>query len=267
MTISVAWIRKIGKVEELLFASDSRLRGYGAWDSCPKILPLRRGDSAISFSGSTDIAYPLFLQLANVVLLHKATASRELDLPHLQGHFCRVLQGMVERMSDWPSTDVIDELCETKFIFGGYIWKEAQYRIWKASFKKDLKRFKFDKARGLRIPEFANTVCVVANPAGEGIEAEFNFRLSKYGPNGHAGWDMEPFLVLRDLIREEKFEHVGGPPQLVKIYRSSNVKPLGVYWPDKKSKTASVLGRLLLSYEKFDCPLIDPDTLEIGMDV
>jgi hypothetical protein len=29
----VAWIRKVGDIEELVFASDSRLRSGRAWDS------------------------------------------------------------------------------------------------------------------------------------------------------------------------------------------------------------------------------------------
>ena len=71
--------------------------------------------------------------------------------------------------------------------------------------------------------------------------------------------DMEPFEVLRDIIRSEKFPSVGGPVQLVKIYEHANAIPVGVYWPDKASGTVAVLGRPLLDYEKSQWGVLDPD--------
>ena len=51
--------------QELLVASDSRLRGGYAWDAAPKLLRLPRGDSVLAFAGQTDFAYPLMLQAWN----------------------------------------------------------------------------------------------------------------------------------------------------------------------------------------------------------
>ncbi len=36
------------------------------------------------------------------------------------------------------------------------------------------------------------------------------------------GFDMEPFEVLRDMLRENVSPHIGGAPQLMKVYPSSN---------------------------------------------
>jgi hypothetical protein len=70
---------------------------------------------------------------------------------------------------------------------------------------------------------------------------------------------MEPFEVLRDIIRSEKFPSVGGSPQVVKIYEHMNTVPFGVYWPDRASGQISVLGRPLMAYEKVGYSVIDPD--------
>jgi hypothetical protein len=69
MTVSLAWVRRMGSGEQLWFVSDGRLSGGGGrtWDYCPKVLPLSRLDSAISFGGDTDTAYPLILQCALAV--------------------------------------------------------------------------------------------------------------------------------------------------------------------------------------------------------
>jgi hypothetical protein len=65
MTICVAWIKSTGKNnEELLIASDSRLRSGLAWDCCPKIITLPRTDCAICFEGDTTYSYPMMLQLS-----------------------------------------------------------------------------------------------------------------------------------------------------------------------------------------------------------
>ena len=68
MTIGTAWIRRGRHGEELWLASDSRLSdGDYIWDACPKLMALPRRDLVAGFSGSTNEAYPLLLQLANAI--------------------------------------------------------------------------------------------------------------------------------------------------------------------------------------------------------
>lgn len=90
MTLSIAWLRTVGSVEELVFASDSRLRSGEAWDCCPKILTLPRSDCLISFAGSTAYAYPLMLQMARAIEFYPASSDRRVDIAHLKGHTLRV---------------------------------------------------------------------------------------------------------------------------------------------------------------------------------
>jgi hypothetical protein len=73
------------------------------------------------------------------------------------------------------------------------------------------------------------------------------------------GLNMEPFGVLRDILRYKKFLSVGGAPQLVKIYEHMNAYAFGVYWPDRATGTVNLLGRPLMPYEKPPSGVIDPD--------
>lgn len=85
MTLCIAWTRKIKNSEELVFASDSRLRSYGAWDTNPKIFPLERTDCAICFAGDTQYSYPIVTQIQNAIKSFKMSHSRFQDIVHFQG--------------------------------------------------------------------------------------------------------------------------------------------------------------------------------------
>ena len=75
-------------------------------------------------------------------------------------------------------------------------------------------------------------------------------------------FDMEPLEVLRDMLRDSSFDLIGGAPQVVKVYKYSNTKAYGVFWPNKLAETVTLFGRPLLEYEKLDCLIVDPDTMQ-----
>jgi hypothetical protein len=120
MTLLVAWVRrpKGQDSEELVFASDSRLRFGGAWDACPKLFPTARGDTVLGFAGDTMWAYPLLLQAANHMALHHASRTREHDIHRARGHLERVFRHMLKSFSDPPKGN-IDEDPPTLFVMGG----------------------------------------------------------------------------------------------------------------------------------------------------
>ena len=91
LTIAAAWVRHFGLSEELVFASDSRLRWAGAWDSCPKIFCLPRTDAVIAFAGDTMWAYPIIAQTANHIAAFRPSLRRENDLLEAKGHALRVV--------------------------------------------------------------------------------------------------------------------------------------------------------------------------------
>jgi hypothetical protein len=51
---------------------------------------------------------------------------------------------------------------------------------------------------------------------------------ARYGYFKKMPFDMEPFEVLRDMLRSNQYSSIGGAPQLVKIYEHMNATPFGV---------------------------------------
>lgn len=259
MTISLAWIRKVNTVEELVLASDSRLSFGCRWDCSPKILSFPRGDCAISFAGNTMYAYPVILQAIAAVSQHPRLLSRGMDLDDLKGHLLRVLNSMVSLIHDLPRGEETDP--DTTFLFAGWSWKHGRFKIWVLHYDAHIKKFTFrptNKWRGLNNQKvFAFT--------GD-YETEYKDRLVNVLRTKNkltsGGLDMEPLEVLRDMLRDAKFDLIGGAPQIMKIYKYSSSKPYAVFWPNKASASVSLLGRPLLDYERSDYLVLDTDTLE-----
>src|SRR5258708_30718157 len=148
MTLSMVWLRGTGATEELVIATDSRLRFGCAWDCCPKILTFARGDAAICFAGDTMHAYPIMLQLKSSVEQHQATRTRERDLVDLRSHLISVANGMRDHIHDLPVGQAQPDVPETVFVLGGYSWKTAEFVIWTFHFDDRLGRFTFRPATG-----------------------------------------------------------------------------------------------------------------------
>ena len=73
------------------------------------------------------------------------------------------------------------------------------------------------------------------------------------------GLDMEPFEVLRDMIRAGEHPEIGGPPQLAKVYKHLNSQFFAVPWRVGDRDELCIAGRPMLSYERIEVPIIDPD--------
>ena len=130
MTLSIAWIRNVGEIEELVLATDSRLRFGCAWDCCPKIMTLPRSDAAISFVGDTMFAYPLMLQMRVAVDMHPRSRSRALDLYDFRGRIVRVFNHMTDYIHDFPTGVSELESPDVLFLLAGYSWKRSNFVIW-----------------------------------------------------------------------------------------------------------------------------------------
>lgn len=287
MTLTLAWIRKQGDTEELLIASDSRLRFGLAWDTCPKLFLTPRGDICFGFAGDTMYAYPLILQAINQMTLHRASMSREYDITSAKGHIQRLFEGMLSQRRDLPWNETIPEPPETLFIMAGFSWKFRRFIIWDVRYDQAQRAFTWTKRKGLRGIGRPNRVVIVGDPSMserqrrqmeqdgktpkvsreediQKLASERIARLAKVravsSPDSHL--DMEPFEVLCEMLRGNLSPFVAGPPQLIKMYPSCSSQVVGVLWPDRKSNQVSVFGRPLLDYERLDCPLLDPDTLE-----
>jgi hypothetical protein len=279
MTIAIAWIRKLRDCEELIFVSDSRLSGDGRnFDACPKILTLPRDDCAICFAGYTGHAYPLMLQLALAIDSYAPARRGSLDLGALKTHALRLFDGVALTIA--TSSHVSpqqDEAPEATFLFGGYSWIKKRFELWSVSFSAREDKFVAQPAQWLSYLDHSGDVALrrrmnapgsraigqiaLAGDQAPAALARLNVRLKTPRTRSNK-LDMEPFEVVRDMLRDRnRSETIGGPPQIVKVYQYMRSAALGVYWPRKRGGSVFVQGRQRIGYEQVDRWILDPDTL------
>lgn len=255
MTITIGWIRKTNKHEELVFASDSRLRSYGSWDANPKIFLLDRTDCSISFAGDTQFSYPLINQIQNFIKSYPKSQNRFQDICHFKGHLLNMMNFMLSHKSDKETPKVV-------FLFGGYSWDRKKFYLWHIFFDENIEQFVSAEVTPWKGIKTHRVISFIGD-----YHLEFRKRLIDLMKSrekfieGH--FDMEPFEVLRDMIREDKFIDIGGAPQLLKVYEHMNRTPIAVKWNVVNVEVTTLLGRPLQVYEKMNYPTIDPDTLKI----
>ncbi len=263
MTLLAAWIRKNKNTEELVIATDSQLRFGAAWDCCPKILMLPRSDANLCFAGDTMYAYPIMLQIRNAIEMNEKVRSRAMDITDLRSRILEIIEDMRKSIYDVPIG--LDEYDATdfRFILAGYSWKFNEFKIWILQYQTDINRFSF-RTVSSHSKQTAGTKYFFFE--GDNVNTARKklyeiLRTRKKMTVG--GLDMEPFEVLRDMIRDPVFSSIGGPPQIVKIYKHLNTLPYNVFWPTKGSAQITFLGRPLLPYETNRFLLLDPDTFAV----
>jgi hypothetical protein len=259
MTVSLAWLRRVSTVSELVLATDSRL-GFGCrWDCCPKLLALPRGDAAICFAGNTMYAYPVLLQVI-AACQHPRLLSRAMDLDELKGYLLRVLNNMVSLIHHLPigGDNGPDG---TTFLLAGWSWKHSRFKVWLLHYDKSIERFTF---RPTSVWTGLNREKLLAFTGD--YETEFKERLvdllRSKGKLAGGGFDMEPLEVLRDMLRDPGFDLIGGAPQVLKIYKYCSSRPYAVFWPNKGAGKVSLLGRPLLEYEQSPYLVLDTDEMK-----
>jgi hypothetical protein len=174
-----------------------------------------------------------------------------------------------------------EALPEANFLFGGYSWVKKKFQIWSISYRHGDKHFVADPARWLTYSKDRSRIILRKKKNSDGHEnfgkiafagdqaplaerlllEKLNARIAS-GSAGLKPLDMEPFEVIRDMLRDPNHsETIGGAPQVVKVYQYMRTAPLGVYWPSKADGAVHLLGRACLPYERVDRWVLDPDTL------
>ncbi len=262
MTLCISWVRQVGSVTEMIVVSDSRLSGGRFWDANPKILMLPRTDAVLTFAGYTGDAYPLMLMAYNSIKMHHPAHSRAMDLSELKGQLVRVFNHSREFITGLPRDQLKPDAPDVEFQLCGYSWKYKNFSAWKLHFDENRGLFAFRRSRawGGQDPESLKYVTYAGDEdVVEKAKERLIEKLRAANKINGGSLDMEPFEVLRDLLREGDFPSIGGSIQMVKIYEHANAVPIGVYWPNKEAGTVSVLGRPLMDYEKTPWGVIDPD--------
>ena len=257
MTICAAWVRKVGGHEELLLGSDSRLSGGRSIDYCPKLLVLPRLDCAVCFAGSTDLAYPLMLQLSLAAEAHPPSLKRVLDLRPFVTHAVKVFNSMAGAIRT-PVAELKEP--DVSFILAGYSWRRKEFEIYTIRYFPQQERFIARRAKPH--PGGFGLVVFRGDVRKEAENAFFRLVQTRYPSTDGRSIDMEPFEVIRDMLRGARpHASIGGAPQLAKVNQYLHATTVAVYWPDRPSGVPYLQGRPVLDYEKVDRWILDPDTL------
>jgi hypothetical protein len=263
MTLTVAWERSISTSTELVFASDSRLRSEGAWDAGPKIFRLPRTDALLAFAGETLWAYPIVLQMIATMDANDSSRGRYFNLTSARALAMRSMEAMMQ--SGEVLATRVNEI-ELEFLFGGWNWREGQFRLWRIYWSRGEGRLRHEPIEGSRTGKvrFIGTRDRDrSNPSLE-VVGDAKSRLSRklqsrYGSlPDRAELDLEPWEVLIEMLRSGAYPTIGGPPQLAKVYRYMDTRTFAVRWPDRDSGP-TLMGRRLLEDELTDAPEVDPD--------
>jgi hypothetical protein len=266
MTLSIAWVRTLNtNVQELVFASDSRLSAGNRFDHATKLFVLPRSDCGLAFAGGTYWAYPMTIALANATAIHVPSATRALQLSAYLSHLVKILNQMQNSVHTYATGENIPDIT---ILFGGWDWIHKRFRLWSVEF--DQTEMKFISAErngsngfgGLGLIEFAGDKKFVMS-ARKRLKDIVQHKHGMAMRDNNARFDLEPFEVLRDILREvNPADSVGGAPQLMKAYQHMNVRHQGVYWTSTQGRDICYSGRPLLDYERADgLWVLDPDTL------
>lgn len=266
MTIAATWVRTLaGGAQELIFCSDSRLSNGKRFDHCQKTFRFTRTDAAICFAGRTDWAYPMIIAAIKAADLHEPSQSRALPLAKFKSHLINILNQMQNEVHNFARGENIPDVT---FIFGGYDWWRKCFRIWRVVFDSSSNSFVAHERMGSNALGGLGKIEIAGDP--EWIQ-ETRTRLKrlvqeKYGMDmrqpDNARFDMEPFEVIRDLLRNSSAgDSIGGAPQAVKIYQYLNSADVAFFWPQVTNGRLFISGRPLLNYERATInSVVDPDT-------
>jgi hypothetical protein len=260
MTICASWLRQSGTAEELVFCTDSRLRSYGSWDANPKIFTFTRSDCAICFSGDTVYSYPLIIQLKNSVDATPKAASRFQRLEIFKQTVVKIINELISYKSDFEEPKV-------DFLLGGYCWDKQAFLLWKIVFDAIAKAFRAELLMNSRHPPKSKLVFFIGDYVDEAI-GQVN-ALCPPAPDLSTACtlDMQPFQALVSMLESETREtdkhQIGGPPQLLKIYKSLNRVPFGVKWKISGEERVTLFGMPVHNPNSMPYPIIDPATLKV----
>lgn len=266
MTIVCAWVRASKRgAEELIVCSDSRLSGGGTLDCSPKVFQLPRTDAVIAFSGATYLAYPLLLQMTQAINSHGPMRDGVLDYARLKSFLLRLLNELFGRFDTY--LDAFKKP-EHNFLLCGYSWFHKEFMIDRFEYDHYANRFQAHPVvKG--IGNFGK-IAFIGDVRKQANHQLITLLRRRYGdasvlPSSTLvrRYDMEPFEIIRDMLRSARPEgSIGGAPQLISLCQHMISKPLGIFWPDKKSNDVFVNGRPVFDFENIDSWIIDPDSLK-----
>lgn len=251
--------------QELVVVSDSRLSGYGSLDCSPKIMQLPRSDTVLAYSGDTFFAYPIIHQISEVIRSNRSLHERVKDYASLRNQILKIMNEMYEFFHSAPKEL---ENPETSFVLAGYSWFKKEFMIDVINFRKGTRKFENRPVGNL----FGRgKVCFAGDMAPAGInhlkmklKEKFGDYHRKSADTNSPMLDMEPFEVVRDMIRDSdsRTATIGGAPQIVTISQHMNSRQTAIYWPDRANGRIFLGGCPVLQENYLDNWILDPDNLK-----
>lgn len=256
MTLCVAWIRKVNDKEELIFATDSCLSGGERWHSGVKLFELPRRDCLICFAGETTRTYPLILNLISSIKFDEHLSNTHIDIKEVLGYLTNLFTELCNSITNYAPQPFEEALGEFNFLFGGWSWQDADFKLWELRYVHQMKAFVHDEV---------NKEIMFHKFIGDNIDNAEELLKTEILDNGkvfHRNFDMEPFKVLLKMIREGEYDSIDGAIQLAKIHAPGTTEFLGVYWPSIDGKK-TFLGKDVTYDSNPAVKFIDPDTTNI----
>lgn len=256
MTLCAAWIRRGqgDEGDELVFATDSRLRMGEAWDSGIKLFDLGRDDCLLCFAGSTMRAYPLILQGGNLQRFSVAWANPRLDLLDVLESICNLFTEVCRNINTEGVRGAEPQILvgedETQFLFGGWSWRKQLFGIWKLYYSPESKAFLH---MALHETDSAIKYAFLGDAIAE-AERLFQEEFINSGNFVKGTLGLEPLRVLLRLSEDIDYPTIGGSLQVAKVYRSGLHEFFGVKMPNGRT---AVLGREVNLYDAPPMRFID----------
>lgn len=222
MTLCTAWIRQANDSEELVFATDSELRGGGEkWDKGVKLFELPNKDALLCFTGTTSRAYPLILNLISSITYEDLFFRKSYTLIDLKEHVLDLFSTLIKTISDYVD-DKHRVRGEARFLFGGWDWEKGRFRIWIILY--DAEKEKFVASELTEDNERTSFYVFLGEAKDIEVEDWANEELTKLlikEKKLHMKLDMEPLKILRTAALDTEIIGIGGSLQIAKVYKSN----------------------------------------------
>ena len=103
VTLAVVFLRRARSHYELVFGSDSRLTGGQANDQAQKIFQLPRDDGLFAFAGDTQYAYPLMMQMLDLLKAILLASTGSCHWQRKRATLCAYFNSRMHRFIACPS--------------------------------------------------------------------------------------------------------------------------------------------------------------------
>lgn len=252
MTISISWRRQFRNVDEIVFASDSRLSAGYRWDCAQKVFPIEGPNFAVSFAGNAEFALPCIFHLQEAVKTYGRYRTGAARIGEIAGEFVRIINQLRMIVDDQLNA----QFDKTSFLISGYDHHDGQPFQKKVLFNKQIDRFCLYRFGGFKILEYGFRIGFVGD-----LWHCYRRALYEAMSKSSTVLDYQPLSALWSVISQQtKHSSVGGMPQIVKVYKSRNYLPYAVKEFDG-SQDVFLYGRPLLSHHISHYPLCSLDKI------